>query len=358
MEAKFILSKRILHEQYDFFKKLGLRVSYSVKTNPLVASILFKETDSNFSIHNILDFKDVPSGKRVTFFSQAWNKQMLEEIFSKGIQSFVVDNERDLEVLLDFLKFADGKYKIDLALRMKFRENRIHTGKYFVYGMASGKVCQLLNELKDNNNIARLGIHIHRKSQNASEWNIKQDLEDAIPIEVLKIIKFVNLGGGYPVRYRTYVAPILDYITDKLEEVRNWLKSYGIETIVEPGRFIAAPCIKLEAEIIQVYGNNIVINCSLYNSQLDTLLTDIRLLVDGELEQSDNSSSESDDSEKKGEEYIIKGNTPTRDDIFRYKVKLKEAKVGDKITFLNAGAYNYTTEFCNLKKLNTIIRED
>ena len=55
--------------------------------------------------------------------------------------------------------------------------------------------------------------------------------------------------------------------------------------------------------------------------------------------------------------YLIKGNSPTRDDIFRYKVNLEEKQVGDKIIFLNAGAYNYTTDFFGYKKLETVIEE-
>jgi ornithine decarboxylase len=41
--------------------------------------------------------------------------------------------------------------------------------------------------------------------------------------------------------------------------------------------------------------------------------------------------------------------------MFRYKVKLPEVKVGDKIIFLNAGAYNFSTNFCRLNELKTEI---
>jgi ornithine decarboxylase len=343
MEAKFILSRKKLHEQYNFFRNLNFGVSYSFKTNPLVAKILFKETDCDFSIHTLDDFKYVPDGKRIWYFSQAWNKNDLKKIFARGIRKFVVDSEVDLKELLNFLN--KNNFGINLALRMKFRENRIQTGKYFVYGMSSARVCEAIKSVRGNKNIAKLGIHIHRKSQNASEWEIKNELQDALPEDALKMIDFVNLGGGYPVKYRNYVSPVLGYIKEKLVEVRDWLVARGIEVIAEPGRFIAAPCINLVAEIIQIYDDNIVLNCSLYNSQLDTLLTDIRLLVKGEINGS----------EKKGREYIIKGNTPARDDIFRYKARLNEKKVGDKIVFLNAGAYNYSTDFCGLKRLKTEI---
>jgi ornithine decarboxylase len=56
-----------------------------------------------------------------------------------------------------------------------------------------------------------------------------------------------------------------------------------------------------------------------------------------------------------GEKYMIKGCTPASEDIFRYEVYLINPKVGDKLKFLNAGAYNYTTDFCSLKKIKTFI---
>ena len=71
-------------------------------------------------------------------------------------------------------------------------------------------------------------------------------------------------------------------------------------------------------------------------------ITQSGFFVEGELKEED-----------EGEDYLVKGNSPTRDDIFRYKVKLKNPKVGDKLVFLNAGAYNYTTDFFGYKKLNT-----
>ncbi len=74
---------------------------------------------------------------------------------------------------------------------------------------------------------------------------------------------------------------------------------------------------------------------------MDTFVAHIRLLVKKELQD--------------GVAYTIKGCTPDSMDIFRYKVFLEKQKVGDKLVFLNAGAYNFTTNFCNLPKLETII---
>ena len=106
---------------------------------------------------------------------------------------------------------------------------------------------------------------------------------------------------------------------------------------------MAAPSIKLIATIKNIYNNNIILNCSVYNSSLDTFISHIRLEVENEL--------------NKGTPYTIKGQTPCSMDIFRYRVFLNNPKEGDKITFLNAGAYNFTSDFCSLKKLETEIVE-
>jgi len=344
-EAKFILSSKVLEEQVKKLKNMGLEVSYSYKTNRDVGKILQElEKDVDFSIHNFKEIEDIKDKSKIWFFSQAESEKELIEILNKGIRKFVVDNEVDLGRLS---KTIDRKkIKIKLSLRMKFKEHRIGTGKYFVYGMSSKKVNELISNLEENEYIESLGIHIHRKSQNTSEWKIIEDLKDSLNKNSVEVIDFVNLGGGLPSVYRSSNVKVFEYIFEKLKQTKEWLKERDIRTIIEPGRFIAAPCVKLETEIIQKYDKNLVVNTTIYNCAMDSILTNTKMFVDGELKE-------------KGKDYLIKGNSPTRDDIFRYRVKLPEnIRVGDKIVFLNAGAYNYTTDFFGYEKLKTEVVED
>jgi ornithine decarboxylase len=76
---------------------------------------------------------------------------------------------------------------------------------------------------------------------------------------------------------------------------------------------------------------------------MDTIVANIKLKIKGELDR--------------GTPYLIKGCIPDSEDIFRYRVYLKKPKVGDKLTFLNAGAYTYTTDFCAIEKLKYQIVE-
>ncbi|MBT4166139.1 hypothetical protein HOE04_03820 [archaeon] len=336
MKARFVLNPLRVVEEYDRLKELGVKVSYSFKTNHEVGKVLDEISDSEFSVHNVEEIDMISGCSKIWFFTQAYSVEELKKIVGKGVENFVVDNEQDLGVLLECVKELD--VKINLLLRMKFQEHRITTGKYHVYGMSARKVNEIILGIKDDSRIGKLGIHIHRKSQNASEWEIKSELEDSLCSEVIERIDIINLGGGLPVKYRTYTSEIMDYIFGKIREVVEWFGDK--EVYIEPGRFIAGPAVKLECEIIQIQEGVIVVNTSIYNCALDSMLTDIRLLIEGEVEE--------------GDCFKIKGNTPTRDDIFRYDVKLSNPQVGDKIVFLNAGAYNYSCDFCGLKKLDTI----
>jgi len=336
--AKFILSKSKALEQYNLLKELCDEVVYSFKTNPEVGRILEESTDCKLAIHTTESLEEIRNKKRVWFFAQAWNEKEIESLI-RDVYGFVIDNEADLMVLLNYLK--NKNIKLNLALRMRLKENTVHTGKYFIFGMNSKQINKFIPKLKKNKNIKELGIHFHRKTQNVSEWNLRLELEEALSKETLESINFLNIGGGIPWNYRNYSLNVLPEVFNKIKELKSWFKG---KLFLEPGRFIAAPSIKLETEIKSIDQNNITVDCSIFNGSMDTFLLNIRLLLEKESEE--------------GEAYAIKGITPDSLDIFRYQVKLNnKPKVGDKLVFLDAGAYNFSTDFCSLKKLKTEITE-
>ena len=336
---KFILSKKKVLEQYNKAKDAADFVSYSSKTNPLITPILEEETDCFFSIHMKNELKHIEDRSRVLFLAQAWTSNEIQELIDLEITHFTLDNETDLDTLLAFLKDKDNK--ITLFLRLKLKEHSLRTEKYFVFGMASEVIKQRIKELQDHKNIEKLGLHFHRKTQNMSEWNYKYELETLE--EILPLIDIVNMGGGLPSEYANTNVDVINSIFNKIQEFRTWLKEFDIQLMVEPGRFIAAPSIKLITKIVGLHDNNIIVDASVYNTDMDALIVPVKLLVEGE--------------KKEGTPYVIKGITPCSMDLFRYRVYLDDPKVGDELTFLNAGAYNFTTEFCDLDKIETEVIE-
>ncbi|MBU2562697.1 MAG: decarboxylase [Nanoarchaeota archaeon] len=349
-EPKFVLSKKKILEQWTLVNEICDVVSYSSKTNPLITKILEKNTCSLFSIHLINELKHVKDKSRVLFFAQGWDQQDLKELINMNVTSFVVDNEFDLDELVSFLE--KRSIKVNLFLRARLQENTIKTERYFVFGMPSEIINKRIVELRTNekikNKIKQLGIHFHRKTQNMSEWNLKNEFEDIIDEKIFSLIDIVNIGGGLPAEYANTNKKVIETIFEKINEFRKWLNKEGMKMMVEPGRFIAAPSGKLQVEIVRMYNNNIIVNASVYNSDMDALIVPVKLLVENEFSAND----------PDVKPYAIKGATPCSMDIYRYKVYMKNPQVGDKIVFLNAGAYNFSTDFCELEKIKTDVLED
>jgi ornithine decarboxylase len=355
--AKFVLYKSRIVEQYEKIKEISDIVSYSYKTNPFIGQIMeyllkdeIEKGNLWFSVNTKYTIFKKNLKPKILFFMQGESKEEVEKILNKT-NLFVVDNINDLNTLLSVIK--EKNQKIILFLRMKIREHTVNTGKYFVYGFSKEKVKELLKNLSKEKLIT-LGLHFHRKTQNIGEWFLKEDFEEIFSEEEINLIKYVNIGGGFPYYY-VNSKPNLDYIFEKVKEFKDYLNKRNIKLITEPGRFIAAPCVELEAEVINVYDGTVILDCSLFNAYIDTYLFHIRLPIKDELNQE-----EVKNLLKKGKNvfrYLIKGNTPDSLDIFRYKVYLPyELKKGDKIILKNAGAYNFYCEFNDLPKLEYEIR--
>ncbi len=343
VKPKFILSKSKVLEQYNKVREISDTISYSSKTNQIVTRILEEETDCLFSVHFANELKHLKDFSRVIFLAQGWTEAEINELVNKGINYFTVDNETDLDTLLCYLEKNDTK--INLLLRLKLKEHTLRTERYFVFGMRAEVINSRIRELRTNPKIEKLGIHFHRKTQNMAEWSLLYELSNLIKEDVLEMIDFVNMGGGLPANYANTNVNVLPGILKKVQEFKEWLNSKNIKMIIEPGRFIAAPSGKLITRIIGIHENNIIVNASVYNSDLDAVIVPVKLLVEGELEKGN------------GQAYVVKGITPCSMDLFRYRVYLHEPKIGDELVFLNATAYNFFSNFCDLEEIETEVVE-
>ena len=65
MKARFVLSKSLLFDQYEKLQGLSDKISYSVKTNPVVAQVLEEHRDCVFSMHTEEELSYIKDKKRV-----------------------------------------------------------------------------------------------------------------------------------------------------------------------------------------------------------------------------------------------------------------------------------------------------
>ncbi len=395
-EAYFELSKKIVLEKFKEVEELADIVSYSSKTNPHVTPILEKETKTLFSVHFINELKHIKEYSRVFFISQAMNKKDLSFLFEKGIRRIVFDNEIDLDIALEFIR-ENSFENIELFLRLKLKENTLKTEQHFVFGMESAIINKRIQEIyadeKLMKKISLLGVHFHRKTQNLAEWKLRYELEDILEPKTLECISVMNIGGGLPSFYANTNLNAMVGIRKKISEFKNFLHTKNIKLMIEPGRFISAPAVRLHTTIKRIFNNTIIVDASVYNTDMDALIVPVKLLVDGEFSkeeylqsnreqktteqetqeikeetkrEEENNKTENNQStikktnkaNKRIKPYILKGITPCSLDLFRYRVYLEEVQEGDEIVFTNAGAYNFTTTFCDLDELKTLVVDD
>lgn len=333
--AKFVFSKSKIIEEYTKLSNISDLLAYSVKTNPYLVSTLQEKKDCMFLVHHINETKNIQNKTNIIYMLHSPEKEELDLIFQNEISFFIVDNIKDLEFFLDYIE--KNNKKVNLLLRMRIKEYTVNTGKYFVYGFYSDQINELIPKLKKNRNVEKLGVHFHRKTQNLSEWNLIRELEDSISNETFEVIDFLDIGGGIPIDYKNIKAETIIDVYNKIKALKEFLNKKNIKMIIEPGRAIAGPSGKLICNIKNIVDNTIFIDASVFNSQMDIIVSNIKLLVDGERES--------------GSYYVIKGLTPASEDIFRYRVYLDDPKIGDQIIFLNAGAYIYHTDLFSLDKL-------
>jgi len=337
-KAKFVFSKKAILENFSKLQELSDSIAYSVKSNPFIVSILEEKTNSFFLIHHINELQHIKDKKRIWFMLHSPEKDELDLLFKENVNKYIVDNINDLNFLEEYLKKENKK--IELLLRMRLKEYTVQTGRYFVYGFFSKDINELIPKLKNNLAIEKLGIHFHRKTQNLSEWNLIEELEESLSSETWENINYLDIGGGIPIDYKNVKAETIKDVYKKIVGLKTFVNKKNIKLIIEPGRAIAGPSGKLVTTIKNIVDENIFVDASVFNCAMDVLVANIKLLVDGELEEGD----------KDGKAYVIKGLTPASEDIFRYRVYLKNPKVGDKLVFLNAGAYIYYTELFNLER--------
>ncbi|MFW5977431.1 MAG: decarboxylase, partial [Candidatus Nanoarchaeia archaeon] len=139
---------------------------------------------------------------------------------------------------------------------------------------------------------------------------------------------------------------VLQGIFKKITLLKKFCNTLDIRLMIEPGRFISAPAIKLITYIKRIYNNTIIVDASVYNTDMDALIVPVKLLVRGELNKQEART-------QNVKPWVVKGITPCSLDLFRYKVYLKNPQVGDELIFENAGAYNFTTTFCDLPQIPT-----
>lgn len=338
----FSISRQAVVDQYHYMESFAHTVNYSAKTNYDIIPVLEEETDAGFSVHFEHALDKVSDPGNTTFFLSGTEEDKIKSLRERGVNTFVVDNEPDLQALLSWGR--DRHDDVDVYVRLQRKENTVETGKHYVFGMSSDTVNNAVKALSNAEAFDDIGIHVHRKTQNVAEWRLRDELNDVLEETTLKTVTRMNAGGGFPVKYKNYQRDTMPGIKRRFDDLKAWAENHDMTLVIEPGRIIAGPPGKLHVTVKNVYGETVVVDASVFNVAMDTFAADTRLEIQEETDA------------ENGDPYTVKGCTPDSLDIIRYKAYLTDPRPGETLTFSNATAYNYSSDFCDLPTPETVLR--
>ncbi|MFA6463827.1 MAG: hypothetical protein WCV55_02375 [Candidatus Paceibacterota bacterium] len=356
----FVINKKQLNSTVENIQRLlPGEIVYSHKTNPhpFITKTL-NHHKCGFLLSSVEESEKIinDSGvdpEKLIFQSPSLTEKQYRKIKSLGISRFIIDSNDQLDLILSSFENMARKpeilVRINTGVTISHSELSYSTDSYLGFPMSDSlDVFKRLNELRKNNQIT-LGVHNHLLSQNTFPELWKKNVERITEfVETLRkngvILDIVDFGGGYPIDYGKKItsfeniAKIITLATKKMKILYP-----DLHFIFEPGRKVVGESITLITRVIHVKEflktNVAILNCSVYNASMDTLIVDLFLPADKITR-----------TKKTVRKYVIRGSTPDSLDVFAKEIKLSELKPGDHIAFFHAGAYSFWSDFISLRK--------
>jgi len=282
------------------------KIFYSYKTNPALVSYLIDEGLGLqvTSLNHLLKALKLTSGKNIIFSSRELSKDIIN-ILIKNKVNIIINSEFQLQLINSVDKNYPVGLRVDTGIKSK---ETSFAASNLGLGIPYKKIEKVITSNVE-------GFHNHLASQITDIKSYKENSRILINLSKKFKVKYLDIGGGFPVNY-------LDEKSPEINDFSKCYKEWEGELYLEPGRFLVGSCGKLMTGVLEDNGEVIVINASLFNTIRDRILSNYKIKLP---------ILENGDSFRK-----VVGNSPSSPDFFgEYKVNINSKK----ITFLQAGAY-------------------
>ena len=263
-----------IKKSVKFFKSnFPGKVLYAVKTNPndkVIKQIISSgvEDFDVASLNEIKLIKKINSKANLYFMHTVKSKESISSAyFDYGVKNFALDNKDELRKILDATRQAKD---LNLYVRIAISNEHAEIDLSRKFGALSSEALGLVRLCKAHSK--KLGISFHVGSQCMHKISYSKGINEiGNIIKKTKIVPdVINVGGGFPSIYPDLnPEPIINY----LKEIKNSLKNLKLsklpEIICEPGRAIVAESGSTIVKVILRKKNNLYINDGTYGSLFD-----------------------------------------------------------------------------------------
>ncbi len=318
-------------------------VYYAVKANSHVEFLKqLKREGSSFDVASIGEImKLIKLGvrpDRMSFGNTIKKAKDIDIAYTMGIDLFAVDSEMEVDKIARlapgsrvFVRIHTSGLESDWPLSGKFGTDVDHAVELIDWARFRG--------------LKPIGVSFHVGSQNYNPKNWEIAIKDAakVFIEAAKkyhiILDFLNTGGGWPVKHVKPIPSVEEIASVIIESTRKYIGS-GILIATEPGRYMVGDAGTLVSSVIlrsrRLGKDWVYIDAGVFHGLMETI-EDFRyeVVVYGK-------------EEFPKKKFALAGPTCDSVDVIYDEVELPEnVTEGDKVIFINAGAYTveYGTNF-------------
>lgn len=320
------------------------RIYYAMKANPApeVLSLLAGlganfDTASIFEIHQCIAAGIAP--ERISYGSTLKKEKDIAGAYQLGIRLFAFDSLGELE------KIAIHAPGAKVYCRILMNNEGAEWPLSRKFGCDVDMAYDLLLHSRSLG-LEPWGVSFHVGSQQTdpTQWD-KAICTTAKLFSALKQAKIklqmVNLGGGFPGKYRAETAKIETYINTITNAIHRYFGDDVPEMMLEPGRSLVADAGIIQCEVVLIsqksYADNkrwVFLDAGIYNGLSETLGECIKYRIRTPHDGTEVAP------------IILAGPTCDSADILyekaNYQLPIK-LQVGDKIEILSAGAYSNAT---------------
>ncbi|MSP49725.1 MAG: type III PLP-dependent enzyme [Alphaproteobacteria bacterium] len=231
------------------------KIYYAIKANPAPEVIqrlaplgCYFDTASQGEIDLCLSLGVAP--ERIGYGNTIKKRSEIAHAFAKGVRLFAFDSQAELEKLADLAPGSQVFCRVlvdcagaDWPLSKKF-------------GCTPRLGVELMTRARDLGlDPAGISFHVGSQQTDPTRWEpaIATVAEMFRALAARNIdLRVVNIGGGFPSRYRSEVPPLEAYGQAIMESMNRHFAGRMPEIIVEPGRQVVGDAGVIQAEVVLV----------------------------------------------------------------------------------------------------------
>ena len=334
---------KLVHHSKLFQLAFPGEVSFAVKANssPHVLQTLWESGIRSFDVASLGEVRQLRNqfpDSHLHFNNPVRSLGDTETAFYRhGVQSFVIDDQAGLDVLMPFLdQVGPGAMEITVRFKLEHKHAAYDFGSKF--GADMNHAATLVKSVSDAGGLASLTFHPGSQCTDPKVYEAYVKAAALIASKAKTDLYRLNAGGGFPVIYDGQSVPAPETFFNVIQRaVAENFADKKPQILCEPGRALVASSCSLLTKVIHVRETGeVFLNDGIYGSLQEQMIVDLHLPL--KLYRSGVELSRS------GEERTIFG--PTCDPLDRLKGQYQfcvDICAGDWVEFGLAGAYGSAT---------------